>query len=87
MNLEPVIPEVNTTRRTGKLTPAASVDVHVNMLMAPLRYASSMTSRSSIVKPKWVLRLILWCSHQLLCKHCCIYINTTTQHTSADIPA
>ena len=39
------------TRLAGKLTPAASVEVHVRRQRTPVPYASSINRRSSVVNP------------------------------------
>jgi len=44
---------VNTHLLAGRLTPAASVDVHARTHSVPSRYASSISFLSSIVSPLW----------------------------------
>ena len=44
----------------GKLTPAASVDVHVNKHNTPSLYACSMSCLSSVVSPEWWYAIPNW---------------------------
>lgn len=46
------------TRRAGRLTPAARVEVAASTEMAPLRYASSITSLSSCDRSAGARRIV-----------------------------
>lgn len=45
------MPDLKITRRAGRLTPAAKVEVAHSTEMAPVLYAFSTNSRSSPVRP------------------------------------